>query len=310
MEAKKILIIEDDKDIRNVVKDFLHEQGYTVLIAEDGSSGLQKAASENPSLVLLDVGLPDMSGYEVCRRIRSIASLRYTPVIMLTARTSEQAEINGFKAGADDYVAKPFKPGQLLARIQTAIGRNLRELGANPLTLLPGNVTIHQEIQNRIEINKKFAVLYFDLNNFKAFNDRYGFVRGDKAIKLTANILTSCLRNWGGKDHFLGHVGGDDFVAIASTHDVDPLCETLIRQFDELIPRIYDDEDREKGKIPAVDRKGHTIEVPLMGLAIAVVTNRQKAFQHPGEIALIAGDLKKWLKAKNKSAFVVDRRTQ
>jgi diguanylate cyclase (GGDEF)-like protein len=290
--------------------DYLQEQGYTVDQAATGREGLERLTEHRPDLVLLDVELPDLSGYEVCKRIREIPSSRYTPVIMLTAHNLEKEEVAGFNSGADDYVAKPFRPARLLARITTAIGRNVRELDANALTHLPGNHAIIQEIQQRVSSEAPYSVLYFDLNNFKSFNDRYGFVRGDQAIRLTAQVLERRISAVASEHKaFLGHIGGDDFVAIVASHEVAGLCESVIKDFDASIPALYDEPDRARGMITSVDRRGNKTDVPLMGIAIAVVTNRQKMFRHPGEVALIAGDLKKWVKSANGSAYVIDRRT-
>jgi PleD family two-component response regulator len=309
MDAKRILIVDDEADIRSVITDYLRDQGYAADQAASGREALEQIADTLPDLVILDVELPDMSGYEVCKRIREIPSTRYTPVIMLTAHNLEKEEIAGFNSGADDYVTKPFRPARLLARITTAIGRNVRDLDANALTHLPGNRAIIQEILKRVGAAVPFSVLYFDLNNFKAYNDRYGFVRGDQAIRMTAQVLERRVAAWDRGKTFLGHIGGDDFVAVIDDHDVGPLCEAIIRDFDATIPSLYDEPDRARGMITSVDRRGGKVDVPLMGIAIAVVTNRQKTFRHPGEVALIAGDLKKWVKSANGSAFVIDRRT-
>ncbi len=308
MEQKKILVVDDDEGIRESIKDFLEEKGYNVLPASDGMKGVELAIKEAPHLILLDVGLPEMNGYDVCRKIREVQALRHTPIIMLTAHTLDKDELSGFQAGADDYLPKPFKPARLLARIETAIDRNMRELDANSLTHMPGNRNIVDEIQNRILSHGDFAVIYMDLNNFKAFNDRYGFMRGDEAIKLTSEILVECFTSQNGRRMFIGHVGGDDFVGVVDTNDVDSLCRKIIERFDAAIPKLYDEEDRKRGFISSVDRKGNMVELPLMGLAIAVVTNKQKTFRHPGEIAFVAGDLKKWAKTKSQSSYVIDRR--
>lgn len=309
MESKKVLVIDDDEHIRESIQDFLEEKGYHVIPAGDGQKGIELAAKEQPHLILLDVGLPEMSGYAVCKKIREISALRHTPIIMLTAHTLDTDELSGFQAGADDYLTKPFKPARLLARIETAIDRNMRELDANSLTHMPGNKNIVDEIQNHIQLNGDFSVLYMDLNNFKEFNDRYGFVRGDEAIKLTSEILVECFGSYRKQRTFIGHVGGDDFVGVVDSNDVDVLCQTIIEKFDAAITKLYDDEDRQRGFISSVDRKGNKVELPLMGLAIAVVTNKNKTFRHPGEIAFIAGDLKKWAKTQSRSSYVIDRRS-
>jgi diguanylate cyclase (GGDEF)-like protein len=309
MSEYKVLVVDDDDAIANVVGDFLEEQGYTVIKASDGAQGIKAAETEKPHLILLDVGLGDMSGYDVCKKLKENPELNHTPIIMLTARDLIKDELKGLKAGADDYVTKPFKPVLLLARVQKAIERNVRDLDANSLTHLPGNRRILEAIKERIVKSKPYSVLYMDLNAFKEFNDHYGFVRGDEAIRLTSKILQKNFNQLKDPDAFLGHVGGDDFVGIVDSHDVKKLCTRIISDFDKEIPSLYDEEDRKKKSITAIDRKGHEVQVPLMGLAIAVVTNRSRMFQHPGEISFVAGDLKQWAKQKAVSTYVVDRRS-
>jgi diguanylate cyclase (GGDEF)-like protein len=308
LESKKILIVDDELSLIEVVKDVLEEGDFRVVSANDTVSGFQKAIDSHPDLILLDVKLGTASGYELCKRIKDNPKLRFTPVIMLTGRDLLKDELEGFKAGADDYITKPFKPNLLIARIVSAIERSARDLDANALTRLPGNRRIMDEIQKRIDGKGVFSVLHLDLNDFKAFNDRYGFVRGDEAIKLTGDILDKCFSEFKARATFLGHVGGDDFVGVVDSHEVVPLCEKIISTFDAAIPRLYDEEDRQKKRIMAVDRKGNKVELPVMGLAIAVVTNKNKQFRHPGEVSFIAGDLKKWAKTHEGSNFVIDRR--
>ncbi len=307
-DSKRILVIDDDLSLVDLVKEILEESGFKVAFAHEAEAGLNKAVEILPDLVLLDVKLGHSSGFDVCKKIKEDSKLRHTPVIMLTGQDMPRDELAGFKAGADDYVTKPFKPSLLIARIVSAMERSARDLDANTLTYLPGNRVIMEEIRSRIEGKKKFSVLYLDLNNFKAFNDRYGFVRGDEAIKLSAEIFQKCLTQHSKTPFFLGHVGGDDFVAIVDSHDVEGLCAMIIKEFDDAILKLYDEEDRRNNKIVSIDRKGMKVEVPIMGLAIAVVTNKMKSFNHPGEISFIAGDLKKWAKVADKSNFVIDRR--
>lgn len=303
------MVIEDDEDIRETIAEFLEEQGFTVVQARKGNEGLARATESKPDLVLLDVELPDMTGYDVCEKLKAQSDFQNTPVLMLTGLTEEKDEIRGLKAGADDYIPKPFKPARLLARIMTAIKRNTRELDANALTHMPGNRAIEEEIQRRLTSGRPFSVCYFDLNNFKAFNDRYGFVRGDEAIKLTAQVIREKFSFLAKDDQpFIGHVGGDDFIGLMNSWETEPVCRRIIDEFTGSIPSLYDAEDRQKGKIISKDRKGQTTEFPLMGISIAVVTNRNRKFQHPGEIALVAGELKKWVKSKEGSAFGIDRR--
>jgi diguanylate cyclase (GGDEF)-like protein len=309
MAKKKVLIIDDDTSLCGILEDFLSDQGYRVMSAHRGLTGFKKAKEEQPHLIVLDVDLPDLDGYDVCRRIRKVSYLQNTPVVMLTARSGEPEEVKGFESGADDFISKPFKPKGLLARIETAIGRSTKQLDANALTHLPGNQAIFKEIEERIEANEKFSVFYMDLNHFKSFNDRYGFIRGDEAIKLTSTVLSECFEDETLEKPFLGHVGGDDFVGLVNGHKVENLCQRIVEKFDGAIVKLYDEEDRKKGHISTTDRKGNRVELPIMGLAIAVITNKLKSFTHPGEVALSAGDLKRIVKSQDQSWYVIDRRS-
>lgn len=308
MDSKNILVIDDEPTLIEIVKEVLEDGGFRVDCATNAEDGLKIASHFAPDLILLDVQLGETSGYDICKKIKEDPKLRFVPVIMLTGRDLMRDELAGFKAGADDYVTKPFKPSLLLARIVSAIERSNRDLDANSLTRLPGNRRIMEEIQKRIDSKAEFSVLYLDLNNFKAFNDRYGFMRGDDAIKMTAELAGKILLEFKKGGTFLGHVGGDDFVGVVDSYDVKDLCSRIIAEFDSAIPKLYDEEDRRRKKIVSVDRQGNSIEIPLMGLAIAVVTNKSKHFVHPGEVSYIAGDLKKWAKTKEGSNFVIDRR--
>ena len=166
-----------------------------------------------------------------------------------------------------------------------------------------------EELQKRIKENTPLSVLYFDLNNFKSFNDLYGFFRGDEAIKKTAEVLSKIIGKKKEYKGFVGHVGGDDFVCLLNNYNVESICEEIIKEFDKTILDLYDEEDRKRGMITSTNRKGEKVNIPIMGLAIAVVTNQNKKFTHPGEIALIASDLKKSVKSEGRSAFLIDRRS-
>lgn len=308
-KQKKILIVDDDIDIQNLIKEFLLDAGYNVFVAGDGKTALETALRVHPDLVVLDVELPDMLGFDVCRQLKSEPTMSYVPVVMLTARTQESDELRGFEAGVNDYLTKPFKPARLLARIHTAMEQTIKTLEASPLTQLPGNAAIHREIELRLNKKEPFSVIYADLNNFKAFNDAYGFLKGDDAIKLVALILKENILGNPAWSPFLGHLGGDDFVGLVNAHDVTALCKKIISDFDKNILTLYNQDDLKRGYLLSHDRAGQTKEFPIMGLAIAVITNKLKAYSHPGEVSLVAGELKKWVKNSKNSAFAIDRRS-
>ncbi|MCK4532214.1 response regulator [bacterium] len=304
----KILVVDDEPNIREMIKDSLELADYTVVMATNGKEALEKIYSEVPDLILLDVRMPEMGGYEVCQKIRDDLLVRNLPIIMLTAQGEERDELMGLSKGADDYLVKPFRTALLLARIEMVLRRTMENMDSNPLTHLPGNNAIIKNIEARINSQNSFAVIYMDLNKFKSFNDYYGFVRGDGMIKFTEKVIVETFRDLGNSEDFLGHIGGDDFIAITSPDKVEITCKQIIKVFDSMVPDLYNEEDRKKGYIIIQDRRGEKRQFPFVSIAIAVVTNKNKKITHPAEVSAVATELKKFVKKEIKSAFIVDRR--
>jgi diguanylate cyclase (GGDEF)-like protein len=227
---------------------------------------------------------------------------------MLTGRGDVEDKVGGIEAGADDYIVKPFDPKELLARIRMILRRTERNLEANPLTRLPGNISILNELNRRIENGAPFAVCYLDLDKFKAFNDKYGFEHGDEVIRETARILIRTVNELGNKDDFIGHIGGDDFVVVTKPQTADKLCERIIMDFDRTIPSFYNETDRKNGYIIAHDRQGKIQKMPLMTISIGIVTNENRKIEHVAEIGEVGAELKGYAKKVGKSNFVKDKR--
>jgi diguanylate cyclase (GGDEF)-like protein len=310
----RILVVDDELNLPVFLKDFLEESGFEVVLAINGKSALRMALESRPDAIILDVDLPDTDGYTLCRAMRRTSTLRTVPIVMLTALADKRNEIAGLRAGADDYLTKPIDTERLLARIENALSRNIRELDANPLTHLPGNTSILQELERRLKGQEPFAVLYGDLNNFKAFNDRYGFLRGDQAIKLAAQCVVFAVEGRAAQSAtmsgqwFVGHVGGDDFIAIVPADQAENACREIIQRFDAAIPNLYDPEDKARGYIIGKTRQGQDAQFPFVGMAIVIVSNADQRFTHPGEISSMASELKSYAKSFGKSAYVWDRR--
>jgi len=154
-----------------------------------------------------------------------------------------------------------------------------------------------KEIQGKIDSGLPFAIAYVDLDNFKSYNDRYGFVRGDDILKMTARLLTNSIRQLDSTQAFVGHVGGDDFVFIVSPDQLDGACTEVIRNFDVIIGNFYDEEDRICGYIESTNRKGENERFPIISLSIAVVTNEYRPIMHMGQVSAIAAEVKKRVKS-------------
>jgi len=304
----KILIADDDPDIRDILKLTLEEENYEIIEAKDGEEALKIIRSKPLDLVLLDHNMPKMTGRQVCNIIKKDLLLQHLPTIMVTGKGEISDKINGIDAGADDYVVKPFEPKELLARIRMVLRRTQRDLEANPLTRLPGNVTILNELSKCIEKNLPYAVCYVDLDKFKAYNDKYGFEHGDDVIRETARILLNAAKECGKPEDFVGHIGGDDFVVITTPDLSDKICEKIIHDFDAISPSFYSQEDRENGFIIGYDRQSKIHKINLLSVSIGVVTNELRNITHVAQIGEIGAELKKLAKSMEKSNFVKDKR--
>jgi diguanylate cyclase (GGDEF)-like protein len=308
MANARILIVDDEPDIRDVLRITLEGEGYEVHEAANGQEGLAQLQKVSPQLILLDCKMPRMDGLEVCQILKKDILLQHLPIIMLTSKGDVLDKVSGLEAGADDYMTKPFEPIELLARVKMILRRTARTLDANPLTKLPGNVSILEEIQARIDSGKPFAACYIDLDKFKAFNDTYGFERGDEMIRSTARILLTAIRDLGTKEDFVGHIGGDDFVMITHPAGSDKVCEKIVKDFAAMSPKLYSEADQKRGYIEAKDRDGEVRRFGMVTISVAVVTNQQKKIERVAEVAQIGAELKEWAKTHGGNRWVKDRR--
>ena len=306
--AVKILVVDDDPDIRDILNLTLSEENYEVIEAADGEEALRIITSKPLDLVLLDYRIPKVDGREVCRRIKKDLLMRHLPIIMVTGKGDINDKVGGIDAGADDYVVKPFEPKELLARIRMILRRTERDLEANPLTRLPGNVSILNELSYRLEKKSQFAVCYIDLDKFKAYNDIYGFEHGDDVIREIGRILLRTTQQCGEADDFVGHIGGDDFVIITLPKRAEKISKGVIAGFEKSVSSFYTAADNKKGYIIAHDRKGKEQRVPLLSVSIGVVSTESREIKHIAEIGEIGAELKAYAKSKEKSNYVIDKR--
>lgn len=306
----KILIADDDPDIRDVLQLTLSEENYEVLEAKDGEEALKIINSKPLDLVLVDYKMPKLDGRQVCRQVKKDLLLRHLPIIMVTGKGDIDDKVGGINAGADDYVVKPFEPQELLARIRMILRRTERDLEANPLTRLPGNVSILNELSRRLESKALFAVCYIDINKFKSYNDKYGFEHGDEVIRETARILIRVTQQEGDAEDFIGHIGGDDFVVVTNLTHADNLCKGIINEFNLVVSSFYNETDNKNGYIVAKDRQGKEQKMPLLSIAIGVVTNEFRHIEHVAQIGEIGAELKEYAKHNDGSNYIRDKRKE
>ena len=304
-----ILVVDDDPDIARFVEVNLRSVGYDVLVASDGEEALNRAEELRPDLVLLDVMMPRVDGFEVAQRLRRNPRTANTSIIMLTAKALSSDKVLGLTSGADDYIIKPFDPIELLARVKTTLRRARDMRSLSPLTGLPGNIRIQDEIQRNIDEDMPFAVLYCDLDHFKAYNDHYGFVKGDRVIQATARILQEAVEEYARAEGFVGHVGGDDFVVVLPPDVAEVAAARICERFDQEIASFYDREDLKRGFVEVEDRQGALQRFSLIGVSIGVATTSRRKFSHYGEAVDVATEMKQYAKRQSGSSFAVDRRS-
>ncbi|MDP8266848.1 MAG: response regulator [Candidatus Aceula meridiana] len=307
MKKLRILTLDDDPDILDVL-DLTLSEDYIVFQGTNGEEGLKLAKEHTPDLIITDYKMPIMDGRHFCRAIKKDIILQHTPIIMLTGKGEVKDKVGGLEAGADDYLVKPFEPNELLARIRMILKRTKRSLDANPLTRLPGNNSIMDELQYRIQNGESFAVGYADLDKFKSYNDIYGFEKGDEIIKETARILIDAAQQKGDPATFVGHIGGDDFVYICDDNMANGIAEEIIKQFDKSTPSFYNEKDRQKGYLLSKNRQGEKVKLGLLAISIGIVSSRNQEIKHVAQVAEIGADLKKYAKSIEGSSFVRDQR--
>jgi diguanylate cyclase (GGDEF)-like protein len=303
-----VLVVDDDPDVARFVEVNLRSAGYDVTVASDGEEALERAVELRPDLVLLDVMMPKLDGFEVAQRLRRDARTSSTSIIMLTAKALSSDKVLGLSTGADDYIIKPFDPVELLARVKGTL-RRAREMRAlSPLTGLPGNIRVQEEIRRRVAEEQPFALLYADVDHFKAYNDHYGFVRGDRAIQAMARLASEVSHDMVGPEGFVGHVGGDDFVLIVPPEIAEDVATRLCERFDEEAPMLYDPDDLERGHIEVKDRQGAMAKFPILTVSVGIVSTSIRGFSHYGEAVSVATEMKQVAKRQPGSSFAVDRR--
>lgn len=300
------MLVDDEVDLLQILSHQLSEAGFVVVTASDGTTALKLATTQHIDLIVLDRMLPDGDGLQVLQALRAASATRLTPVILLSAVSVLDEKVRSLQLGADDYVVKPCSAAELAARIRSILRRSERESSVNPISRLPGNVIIEQVILDQLAKQQSFAVSYIDLNNFKGYNDHYGFFKGDAVILHTARLLTEIVRWQGDGSDFLGHLGGDDFVLVTTLERAQRIGQLLIERFDATIPYFYSAEDRARGYISGRDRQGHPCRYPLLSISIAVVPVVPSRYRQPYEIALRAAEVKRQLKTVTGSGLMID----
>src|SRR5512136_3116953 len=239
MAKGRILVVEDDTDISNMLRIYFTSQGYEVVVTARGGEAIDRCRADLPHVIVLDIMLPDIDGYEVCSRLRTNLRTSHIPIIFLTQKDERSDKIAGLELGADDYITKPFDIEELRLRVQNAQRRAERESLTNPTTGLPSGKMIEEQLRGLMR-RKNWGLLYLGLPGIEAFNDVYGFVAGDEVLRFAALIMSESVDNLGTPEDFIGHVGGDDFIIITRMDRAKPLADALVSRFNSEVGTHYD----------------------------------------------------------------------
>jgi diguanylate cyclase (GGDEF)-like protein len=241
------------------------------------------------------------------RKIKKNSILSLVPLVLYHPAPDRKITVSSLLAGADEFLYGRWDKNVISAKLKMLLKRSNRDLGMNPTTRLPGMSLIQKELERRIKNGEKFAICHADLDDFKAYNDYYGYFYGDKLIRLTSEIIRDIVYS-STKNGFVGHIGGDDFVFLIPSIQVDQICRSIITAFDKIILTKYKENDLKKGFIETRNRRGEMERFSIMTLSISVIINKEKMFSHVGEISHMLVDLKKYTKSLPGSNYVVERR--
>jgi len=303
-----LLLADDNEDMRLMLRELFRASGHEVSMAADGVEALASIAEREPDLVILDHSMPNMSGLEVCRRLKQNPFTSRVPVMMLTAQSGVESKVEGFAAGADDYIAKPFDPRELRARVQAMLRLVQREGDRNPTSGLPGGRAIESEVLGRVQRGAPFSVCYLDLDNFKPFADTFGFAIADEVIRgLGAAIREASTTVPGDASaDFVGHIGGDDFIVISTAERAVPLMHECTKRCRQVVEGAVGPASAVLGSYTGVDREGRVREFPLAGVSAAVLRVQPSAWVNLAHLGMRAAEVKRRAKMKGTGAVLVE----
>ncbi len=290
MSKGRILVVEDDFDISNMLRIYFTGQQYEVQIAPRGGDALQMTRKQLPNLIILDIMLPDMNGYDVCRELRTTTRTSHIPIIFLTQKDERSDKITGLELGADDYITKPFDIEELKLRVQNAIAAAKRQVHIDSKSGLPTGHLIEEHLRNLMHSNKAWTYIDLKINHFDPFTEVYGFVAGDEVMRFMALIIGEVVDELGTPDDYVGHPGQDNFIVITHADDADQLKRRIVERFDDEVKQHYSFIDRERGYILVPDGSVGERQEALMTLGAGSVSTRTHQFSDIREITELAAE--------------------
>ena len=304
---QEIYIIDDDESSVPIFKELFKDEKEFKFIGVK-TEQIDLALKNIQFLIIINEDAIEVDVIEVCRKIRNDEDNRRTPIIVVSSNIDRTHRINVLRESVEYYIKKPVDADYLYYTLKNLNRLLIMNRRISPLTGLPGNVQIHAELKKRLSNKEEFAVLYLDLDNFKAYNDVYGFLKGDKIIQFTARIILQCVHKYFTENAFIGHIGGDDFVAIIPTTEVNDICQEIIATFDKEVSQFFTPEDLEKGYIEVANRKGIMEQFTLTSISIGAVIVEKDRFENILEIGEVGAQVKHVAKSIVGSSYAIDRR--
>ena len=289
-----------------MVRDLLESSGHEIALAADGPAALEAVRTREPDLLILDLNMPGLSGYEVCREVKRNPGTARVPILMLTAQSSVEHKIEGFEAGADDYLPKPFDARELRARVSALLRLVRREADRNPTSGLPGGHAIDEELGARAARGETFAVCYIDLDNFKPFADHFGFAVADDVIRDTGDAIRKAVSAVGSPTDFVGHIGGDDFIVITEPGRADEVSHECATRFRNVVGRAVGDEAMRSGTFTGVDRSGIMRTMSLACMSVAILLVRPEDWVSSRHLGSRAAEVKRRAKQRGPGTIVAE----
>lgn len=304
--VQEIYIIDDDESSLPIFRELFKDEPFKFIGVK--TEQMDVALKNIPFLIVINEDAIDRNVIDVCEKIRTDEDNQITPIIVVSSNTDKYHKLEVLEQSVEYYIKKPVDTEYLYYTIKNLDRLLKMNRRISPLTGLPGNVQIHAELKKRITNKEEFSVLYLDLDNFKAYNDVYGFLKGDQIIEYTADTILKCIHQSFKENYFIGHIGGDDFIAIVPTLDVDNICQLIIANFDEGVTKFFTEEDLEKGYIEVANRKGIIEQFSLTSISIGAVIADKDRFANILEIGEIGAQVKHVAKSIIGSSYAVDRR--
>ncbi len=304
---QEIFIIEDDASLTNKLKNiFENEKDYTFTNVH--SKEVINQVKAIPDLIIIDEDNISENIIKICNYIRNDNDNFVTPIMVISSTIDKEHRIEVLKSNVEYFIKSPMDDEYIYYTIKNIISLMSNNRKVSPLTGLPGNIQIQVELRKRLLKREEFAILYFDLDNFKEYNDTYGFLKGDEVIKFTAKTILKIMHHYEPEQSFVGHIGGDDFVGIIPDVDCEKLCQDIITVFDNNIKEYFNKEDIERGYLEVANRKGIIEQFPITAISIGVVKVQPGEYTNPLEIGEVGAQVKHLAKTQMGSAYAINRR--